>query len=171
MEDEFGSLALTREQFRELVLNYVIGMHVRRRAAVQKNEENPQLENLERHLLAFAAGFEAEDIVERSEDSLYPSKKLEDVCHELLDARDDAEFWERLEDELAWRDFLLTLPKENRPAVADSGLNPPDIYYKKYTDEFRRHGADRLVVDSAREPLDSACWPGRPKRLSCRALR
>ncbi len=154
MEDEFGTIGLSREQFRELVLNYIIGMHIRRRVAVIRGEENPLLENLERHLLAFAPGFDADDLVERTDESLYPAKRLEDVCHDLLDARDDAEFWERLGEELATRDFLATFPKEQRAAAAAIKLEAPKEFYQQYTREFDRYGIDRLVIDPTREALE-----------------
>ena len=154
MEDEFGTIGLTREQFRELVLNYIIGMHVRRRVAIARSEENPQIENLERHLLAFAAGFDAGDLVERTDDSLYPAKKLEDLCHELLDVRDDAEFWERLGEELATRDFLATLPADQRLAAEAIKLEAPKELYKRYGQEFDQYGIDRLVVDPSKPSLE-----------------
>ncbi len=152
MQEEFGSIGLTRDQYRELLLAYVIGMHVRRRFQIAKEEERVDLEELERHLLSFAPGFEAEDFVARK-DSLFPSRKLDALCHEILETRDAEEFWERLGDELAWRDFLLTLPEEEREVVADSGLKPPAEFYKKYTEELDRFGADRLRVDESLPPL------------------
>jgi hypothetical protein len=154
MDDEFGTIGLTREQFRELVLNYIIGMHVRRRVALARNEEYPQLENLERHLLAFASGFDAGDLVERTNDSLYPAKKIEDLCHELLDVRDDAEFWERLGEELATRDFLANLPPDQRLAAEAIKLEPPKDLYKQYAREFDDYGIDRLAIDSSRKSLE-----------------
>jgi hypothetical protein len=152
MQEEFGSIALTREQYRELLLVYIIGMHVRRRALGLKEEDRPDLEELERHLLSFAPGFEAEDLVARK-DSLFPSPTLEGLCHEILEARDVEEFWERLGDELAWRDFLLTLPEGEREVVADSGLKPPAEFYEKYAKELDHFGADRLSIDENLPPL------------------
>jgi hypothetical protein len=154
MEDEFGTIGLSREQFRELILNYILGMHIRRRVALTREEESPQLENLERHLLAFAAGFDADDLVERTDDSLYPAKKLEDLCHELLDLRDDAEFWERLGEELATRDFLATLPADQRLAAEAVKLEAPKELYQRYAKEFDEFGIDRLTVDPTKKSLE-----------------
>jgi hypothetical protein len=152
MQEEFGSVALTREQYRELLLTYIVGMHIRRRAMLLRDEDRVDLEELERHLLAFAPGFEAEDLVTRK-DSLFPGPQLESLCHEILELRDGEEFWDRLGDELAWRDFLLTLPEEERDIVADSGLKPPPEFYKKYAEELDVFGTDRLRIDESLPPL------------------
>lgn len=153
MFEEFGNLGLSREQFREILLNYVLAMHIRRRAAIIRNEEIPHLEDLERHLLAFAAGFEADDMVDRTDDGLYPSESLDSLCHELLEARDTEDFWERLEEELAWRDYLKDLPPVKRLLLNREENDPPEKYYKKYAKELEQYGADRLTIDEKQPPL------------------
>lgn len=155
MFEEFGNLGLTRDQFRELLLTYVVGMHIRRRTGVLKDQDLSLLEDLERHLLSFAAGFEADDLVERVDQSLYPSRELDELCHEILEGRDNEEFWDRLEDELAWRDYVETLPPLKRLLAEQSEEDPPDEFYAKYEREFKTNGADRLFIDEQKPGRES----------------
>lgn len=154
MFEEFGNLGLSREQFRELLLSYVIAMHIRRRAAVLREEEIPHLEDLERHLLSFASGFEADDLVERTDLGLYPAPLLDDMCHDALETRDNEEFWSRLEEELAFRDWALTLSPHERAEAEKNGAEPPAEYYEKYRKEIEEFGVDRLTVDEKKKALE-----------------
>ncbi len=153
MFEEFGNLGLTREQFRELLLNFTIGMHIRRRAEAAETDI-AFLEELTRHLLSFAEGFDAEDLVERSGEGLYPSRELDELCHAALEVRDNEEFWDRLEDELAFRDYLRTLPPLERLFAAEKDADAPEEFYRKYSEEFEKFGADRLVIDENQPPLE-----------------
>lgn len=158
MSDEYGHIELSREQFRELLQTLVIGMHVRRHAAGLKedgvaDEDLTAAEEMEHYLLSLASGFEAEDLVERSEDNLVPSRLAEDFCHAVIDEHDNERFWDRLENELAERDFLAALPPEERIIVEETHMFPKGIeaYYKKYRKEFDDHGTDRLGIREGKE--------------------
>ena len=157
MNDEYGNIELSREQFRELLMTLVVGMHIRRHADELRSSENPleaenddltSAEELEHYLLSLAPGFEAEDLVERSEDNLIPSKVTEEFCHAVIDEHDNERFWDRLETELAERDFLKTLPEAERAIVEETHMFPKGVepYYDNYRKEFDDNGTDNLIL-------------------------
>ena len=154
IDDTLGSMALSPRQFRELLLTFIVGMHVRRRAMEARDEEREDLEELERHLLSLAAGFGAEDLVERSEDGLYPGRAAEDLCHDILNEHNNDEFWSRLEHDLAFRDYLAGLSAEARMLANRTGERPPIELLDKYVKEFDKYGLDRLVIDPERKALE-----------------
>lgn len=146
--DEFGHIELSKDQFRELLLAVIVGMHLRRHAAELKEEDIAAAEEMEHHLLSLAKDLGAEDFVDRGRDGLVPSRLAEDLCHAILDEHNNEEFWKRLETELAERDFLKTLKKGEKAIVESTGIFPKGVekYYAKYRKEFDDNGTDNLFL-------------------------
>lgn len=153
MEKDLKDIRLTPEQYRELLKTYLIGNLVREDVLHHKNEKPGELHVLESYLLSFAADFKAEDIAEFRKDELLPSRELEDAANDVLDDYEDHQFWHRLEEDLAERDFRESATVEEWRGAEASGLWPDrmkalrELYHK----EFHEHGSEKLRIEKEKE--------------------
>lgn len=143
-------LALTKEQFRELLKAVIIGVQIRE--AVAEERDTPgwkKIRDIERYLLSVAKDFDSADMAEYFAGSWIPTDEASEEVDEELEEYDNQEFWERLHVCLAQRDFYRTVTKEERKFIADNdGLFPDRMHelYKKYAKELEKHGIDRLEI-------------------------
>lgn len=142
------SLTLTKEQYRELLLNAMIGVHIRGALADDRGEDFKKFEALEQHLCAHTKAFDCEDLVEWFDGVLVPSDAFDETVHTIIDDYDDDAFWDRLETDLGKRDFFRTMTNEEREEMEQRELLPDRVQqiYDMYADEFEKNGIDNLEI-------------------------
>jgi len=142
-------LKLNNEQFRELLIDVVIGTYIREAVLDARGEDFEDVGKLQEYLLFVAKDFNAEDMVENFKGSLIPSEKVCEEYHDKnIEEYNDNEFWHRLETDLGKRDFLKTLTDEERKKIEKDGWLPDRVneFYDRYAKEFEKHGIERLYI-------------------------
>lgn len=142
------SLTLTKEQYRELLLNAMIGVHIRGALADDRGEDFKKIEAREQFLCARAELFDSEDLVEAFHGEIIPSEALEEMAHTIIDDYEDDAFWERLETDLGKRDFFRTMTAEEREKMEQEQWLPDRVQeiYDRYAEEFEKNGIENLEI-------------------------
>lgn len=142
------SLSLTKEQYRELLMHVVIGVHIRGAVADNRGEDFKKIDLLEQFLCARAETFDSADLVEASNGKIIPSETLDATVHEILEDYEDDAFWEHLETDLGKRDFFRTMTDEERKKMEEEQWLPERVqeFYDMYADEFEKNGIDNLEI-------------------------
>jgi hypothetical protein len=149
-EDGKIHFALTKDEFRELLMLVLIGNHVRNSALEVDHAYDPNRhEVLEGALLRAAGKLEAPYV--RSHEGHYdPTPELEMEYVRYIEDFIDDTFWDELEVRLGKRDFDRTMTEEDDEYLEEhDGRLPPRAHaiYKRYHEEFDKYGIDRLEVN------------------------
>lgn len=142
-------LDLTKEQFKELLLNVMIGVYVRGAVADSRDEDFQQYEEFEKFLLEQARKAGWEEFVEDFRNTILPSDSLSEEEEEIMEAYDEDEFWHRLNLLLGQRDFYRSLGKEEAKELKKSHRLPDRVheFYQKWWEEFEQYGIERLEIE------------------------
>lgn len=115
-------------------------------------------EMLGQKIYSYAQEFGLEELIEADQESLtyIPTTKFEEqlAVTDLIEAFEESVFWENLMDRLAERDAIEGLAGESPPDpnLARSAFEDAHAAMaEKYSDEFVKHGIDRLRVQSRRQ--------------------
>ncbi len=147
MENNMIKLQLSEKQFRMLFKLCAIGTHV---LAEIEDEDNPNFTEefaVEQYLSAHAgeelAPFSADD------GCFYQSSELEEDVDEIMREYDGLQFWDRLTDDLSWRDLKARYgPELNRLSAAEQALRFEEIS-NSYLLEIVKHGINRFRIDTS----------------------
>ncbi|HTY39937.1 MAG TPA: hypothetical protein VMC43_02510 [Candidatus Paceibacterota bacterium] len=155
MDKDRKDIKLTPEQYRALLKSYLIGNLVQEDILGAKNKEVGRLHVLESYLLSFAGDFKAEDLVELKKDELLPSQEFENDCSAALDDYDEHQFWYRLAQDLAERDFRESATISEWRATEASGLMPDRVktLHDKYHEEFDKRGLEKLRLSDSEKTV------------------
>jgi len=151
------AITLSREQYRELLINAATGAYIREAVAEERN--NPDFRrcwDVVNHLLEFAKEFRSEDMTMQVDGKLILSDHVVMEVHGAIEEFLEDELWALLVEELAFRDLERTLTPAERLEIETEGIVPDraDLFYEKYSKEFETHGLERLeIVES---PADGA---------------
>ena len=143
------TLNLSKKQFKELLLDVMVGTYVRGGVADALEQDWQKFEKLTDYLLeqAKVAGFD--DLTENFKGHLLPSDELCEAEEEIMEIYDDDEFWYQLGLCLGQRDFERQKTKEDEKHMEENnGWFPEKIHeiYDKYEKEFETHGLERLEI-------------------------
>jgi len=141
---------ITKKQYRDLLLAVLIGTYIRGGVDDQEGKDFTKSEEIEKYLLTLAKDFDAEDMVEEFHGSLLPSDTLQEEYHEhYIEEYEEEHFWHELTTRLGQRDFEANATDEEKKKVEENNGWLGDViepYYKKYEDEFEKHGIERLFL-------------------------
>lgn len=107
-------------------------------------------EEFEQYILQYAKEMGYEDKVDSYKDRLFLVDGGNTEFDETLEDYDDYIFWSELETRLGKRDFFRTMTEaEKKEMDENNGWYPDRIHelYKKYGEEFQKHGLDRVEVN------------------------
>jgi hypothetical protein len=145
-------LELNEQQYRELALLVSIGSYIRGGVDDMEGAYTRETDALQEYILSHAKDFNAEDLVERFEKYVVPSRALTAQYHDYyIEEHDDDHFWHMLEMMLGQRDFAYHASEEEKEKVRANdgwmaGIVEP--YYERYEEEFETYGIERLrIVD------------------------
>jgi hypothetical protein len=143
-------IELTKDEYRKLLIMAAIGDIVIN--GYRTSDTVEEFEEMMNHLCKYAKDFDETEYVESKpdEDGIYwETRKLDDACHEYLDAYDDETFWEELADRLTSREMerqhgkgvFAKMPK-------DEFLNKYWEIEDKFKEEFYNNGIDNLQLNN-----------------------
>jgi hypothetical protein len=142
-------IELSKTQYKELLKLVMIGTEVKTTALEAMGESAEGVDALQRYLFSQVEQFELDELVRLAGTEKLPSEKLLHEIDHILHDYDDDTFWFSLETELGQRDFYESLTfQEHRALKEGNDPLPEEVndFYEKYSEEFERHGADRLRV-------------------------
>jgi hypothetical protein len=142
-------IEFTKDQYKSLIRLVMLGTNVETSVLESRGEPYEKIYDLEDYLLARVEKFELDVLVEKENDEIFPSKKLENDVDRIMREYDDDTFWFKLETELGQRDFYETLSFKDMRSIKEGEAPMPDginEFYEKYADEFDCHRIDRLRI-------------------------
>jgi hypothetical protein len=141
-------LELSKEQFRELLLDVIIGVYVREAVLDLQGKDFSKVEELEKYLLSVAENFDAGDMVENFKGALIPSEKVCKEYEDIIEEYNNDEFWSRLEIDLGKRDFWESLTEEEKREIEKEKWLPERVhdFYDYYAKEFEENGIENLRI-------------------------
>jgi hypothetical protein len=142
-------LDITKEQFREIFINVLIGIYIREAVDELNGKDFSKLREIENFLASQAEKFGAGDMAQKFEGVLVPNDELYEKIHdEIIDCYNEDEFWNSLVVELGKRDFFETITEKEKEEAERTGWLPKRVHslYDMYSDEFDKHGVDRLFI-------------------------
>jgi len=135
-------IELSKEQYHKLVKliyagEWLINSHR------EKDEVIKEFEDIEQYIYSFSGykEFAAGDLITFDSDfqEYFPTRKFEELMHELIDDYDEDNFWEELIRRMATKEAFI----KNKNATAEDVWALED----KYDAEFCENGLDRVYVD------------------------
>ncbi|MGB8816016.1 MAG: hypothetical protein WCC74_02155 [Minisyncoccia bacterium] len=141
-------IEVSKEQLKEMILSAMFYSWVRGGLADQKGEDFNQYEKLENFLLKIADENGFSDLAEKFHNTLVPTDELSELLENTMEEHDEDVFWHELTTALGKRDFYRTVTKEEKKEMEEKNWLPDRIHtiYKKYEEEFEKHGIDRLDI-------------------------
>ena len=142
-------LNLTKKQFKELLLDVMVGTYVRGGVADALEQDWQKFEKITDYLVeqAKVAGFS--DLVQNFMGHNRPCDELCDAEEEIMEIYNDDEFWHEIATRLGQRDFERQKTKEDEKYMQENnGQYPEKIHeiYDKYEKEFETYGLERLEI-------------------------
>jgi hypothetical protein len=141
----------TKEQFRELLLVYLIGQYVK--DAVDELEDKYDYDKsreLELYLLEQAQEIGLSELVEHFHGKLIPADVLSEDYDNYVHEFEGDSFWHELSTQLGQRDFYREMTETDSKYIKDNnGWLPKRIhdYYERYENEFEKYGTERLEIN------------------------
>ena len=144
-------LEFTEEEYKKLIESVYLADWL---DCAQKEENDPKgrrYSGIEQKVYSKAAEAGLQELVEKDEKSgeIFPSNRMDDACHDVLDEYMGEAFWTDLAERLACRDIerkqgrgsLERMSGEDRSELIGAGE-------EKYLKEFEVHGLERLEIKS-----------------------
>lgn len=152
------TITFTKEQFRELLLNVLIGIFLREAVAESEDEPFEHLRAIEGYLLTYAEENGMKELTDRTpEGTLLPAEEILDEEESVIDFYSDDAFWDELARRLGQRDFERTMTLRDRLYLKrHGGVLPERAFelYEKYDAEFENFGIDRLEINESASVLE-----------------
>lgn len=150
------NLVVSKEQFRELLLNNLIGIYLREAMLEADDQPFEHLRLVQKQLLQAAEEHGWKEYTQTFKNHLLPAEDILSEQHEAIDFFIDDSFWDELPRRLGQRDLDRTMTKEEESEAHKTGLVPKRTYelYQKYEEEFERYGLDRLDINEQAPNLD-----------------
>lgn len=145
------NIELTNEQFKELLLNVEIGLHVRESVYTEKEDERAEsLRDLGKYLLGMADKFGCADMVCECEGEKHINDETTDEeIGAVIDEFLSRNFWDDLITELGQRDLGESLTEDQIKTLEEKPESICELgtkYFEKYEEEFEEYGVGRLRV-------------------------
>lgn len=146
---------ITKQQYRDLLKALSVATHVYgilgdsgQDEAGKYKKGSERMDVLEEHFLSLGKDFDSAELAEKYEDKIIPSDEFSEAMEEVMDDYDDETFWHELETRLGKRDFERTMTNEDKEELERTGWYPKEVWdsYEKWSEEFEKHGIDRLGV-------------------------
>lgn len=145
------NISLTAEQYKVLLLMTYLGNWMVNSHQVEREET---FEEVASHVYSHAESAGVTGLVERDPDDgrYYPSRELEELAAERLDAYDNETFWAELIERLSERDLVA---KHGRSAcekmTIEERFSNVEEFETRYDEEFEKYGVERLTIKGDRE--------------------
>ncbi|MHB1220513.1 MAG: hypothetical protein ACYC0J_00755 [Gammaproteobacteria bacterium] len=145
----------SKKEYRTLLEMIYISGWILHADAAQQEEYNEAHKALREKILSFYKDMQAEDLIEKSSEDFYETRRFEEYMHEgFISKYDQTRFWENLIDELSKRDVIAKLGIDGfsqlDPLTRGAQL---DEAMECYVNEFEQHGLDHVRI----------VYPGRVK--------
>lgn len=140
------NISLTTEQYKTLLITTYLGNWM---VNAHQIETNKTFDRLASHVYSWAESFGMGSLVELDPDNgqYYPTRALDELAAEYLDAYDNETFWDELLERLAERDLLA---KHGQDVVekltVEERFTELEEFEERYDEEFEKHGVARLTI-------------------------
>jgi hypothetical protein len=140
------NISLTQEQYKDLLLmtylgNWMINSH--------QVEREQTFEAVASHIYSHVEVFGVSGLVEKDPDDgkYYPTRELEELAAERMDAYDNETFWAELIERLSERDLVAKHGQSasEKMTIEERFANLED-FETLYDEEFETHGIERLTI-------------------------
>ena len=140
------NISLTPEQYKTLLLTTYLGNWM---VNAHQVETDKTFDTLASHVYSHAKSFGFADLVELDADNgkYFPTRELEDLAAEYIDAYDNETFWDELIDRLSERDFVAKHSQQVREKMTvEERFTNLEEFEERYDEEFEKHGVERLTI-------------------------
>lgn len=135
------------EDVRRLLAWAHIGYYLATAVGEERGESGVADDALQQHLFRAALADGRTDLVEEFEGHLVPTDAFDKQVHTVMDDYADVEFWDRLENDLARRDFIRESTGEHIDALSpEERVRRVEEYAERYADEFSEHGLEHVEI-------------------------
>jgi len=140
------NISLTPEQYKTLLLmtylgNWMINSH--------QVEREQTFEGVASHVYSYADSFGVIGLVEKDPDdgTYYPTRELEELAAEHMDAYDNETFWAELIERLSQRDLVAKHGQSacEKMTIEERFANLEE-FETRYDEEFEARGIERLTI-------------------------
>lgn len=140
------------EDVRRLLAWAHIGYYLSTAVGEERGESGVADDALQQHLFRAALAGGRTDLVEEFEGHLVPTDVFDKQVHDVMEEYDDQEFWDRLENGLARRDFARDSTGEHVEALlSEEQVRRVEEYAERYADEFSDHGLEHMEITHERD--------------------
>jgi hypothetical protein len=140
------NISLTPEQYKTLLLatylgNWMVNSH--------QVETDKTFDTLASHVYSYAESFGLVGLVELDADNgqYYPTRELEELAAEYIDAYDNETFWDELIERLSQRDLDAKYGQDaSEKMTVEDRFTKLEEFEARYDEEFEKHGVELLTI-------------------------
>ena len=140
------NVSLTPEQYKTLLLttylgNWMVNSH--------QFETDKTFDTLASHVYSYAESFGLASLVELDADNgqYYPTRELEALAAEHMDAYDNETFWAELIERLSERDLVAKYGQDaSEKMTVEEHFTNSEEFEARYDEEFENYGVERLTI-------------------------
>lgn len=139
-------ISLTPEQYKNLLVMTYLGNWMVNAHRVETDEG---FEAAASRIYSHAKSAGARDLVELDADKgrYYPTRELEKLAHQWVDAYNNEIFWDELIDRLSERDLVAKHGKDAcEQMTIEERFGNLEEFESRYGEEFEEHGIERLAI-------------------------
>ena len=140
------NISLTPEQYKTLLLTTYLGNWMVNSHQV---ETDKTFDTLASHVYSYAESFGLAGLVELDADNgqYYPTRELEELAAEHMDAYDNETFWAELIERLSERDLVAKHGQDaSEKMTVEERFTKLEEFEARYDEEFEKHGVERLTI-------------------------
>jgi len=140
------NISMTPEQYKTLLLTTYLGNWMVNSHQVEREQT---FEGVASHVYSYADSFGVIGLVEKDPDdgTYYPTRELEELAAEHMDAYDNETFWAELIERLSQRDLVA---KHGHSACEKMTIEERfanlEEFETRYDEEFEARGIERLTI-------------------------
>ena len=101
------------------------------------------------HVYSYGTAFGLGDLVESDANSgkYFPTRQLDELAAEYIDAYDNETFWDELIERLSERDLVAKYGQKARKKMTfEEHFTKLEDFETRYGEEFKKHGIERLTI-------------------------
>jgi hypothetical protein len=140
------NISLTPEQYKTLLLTTYLGNWMVNSHLVEREQT---FEGVASHVYSYADSFGVIGLVEKDPDdgTYYPTRELEELAAEHMDAYDNETFWAELIERLSQRDLVAKHGQSacEKMTIEERFANLEE-FETRYDEEFEARGIERLTI-------------------------
>ncbi len=140
------TISLTPEQYKTLLLTTYLGNWM---VNAHQVETDKTFDTLASHVYSYAASFGLAGLVELDADTgkYFPTRKLDELAAEHMDAYDNETFWAELIGRLSERDLAAKYGQDaSEKMTVEERFTKSEQFEARYDEEFEKHGMERLTI-------------------------